>query len=680
MNRILTLLLLLLICAKSNGQVDQQKTLIDFFLPMESKAPLVSEGVWGDQVILPRDTTNGLEDATLKNWCYWDGGIVKDDEGKYHMYASRWSQAYHHGYGWNNDSKAIHAVSDDLWGPYKDLGLTWPQWNKGAGHNVIGLRMRDGRYAMVASEVVPGQVFVSDSPNGSFKLLGNFKIDPNGYYPGWARYNELDDGAVKAGVVGNLANVMIILRPDGRYMMMARHCVTMISDDGILGPYKMMSDKAWLGVEGLPQFKMEDPTVWYSDGLYHIVVNHYGGEVDATYHLTSEDGISNWKNRGFAYKHGHGVFRHPNGVREDWYTVQRPTVYTEDDRVRAFNFSVIDVQKGKDDANDENGSKIIVIPFDGKAFGKHIRTIVDEENRMADNTPPPGSWQSVDIGDMPKSGNSGYDEEVNTIRIKASGNAMTSDKDACRFVYQKMEGDISAKVQVLSHDITDSPVKAGLMIRAGLNEEATSVFASISKEGLFELIKRSASGQKSEIIATKSVEAPYWIRMEKRGNKIRTLISSSNRMNWIEMGEIELGLDEEFYVGMAATSQENKKLSLARFKDVDVHAYGFPKADGILSHTFPDTISSSGVIDFEVEVESLQSLDVWVELQNVQTLEKYQVLRKRFWKSETKKLTYEAGKELDPNSTYWFVIKAVPMHFHDSEHVHSGFKKVFVEK
>ena len=148
----------------SGLSVSAQKTLIDYFLPMQPQAPLVTEGVWGDKDVFPRDTTNGLEGKSIydpktgkylvKDWCYWDGSIVKDDEGKYHLYASRWGQEFHHGEGWTKDSKAIHAVSDRLQGPYKDLGLTWPQWNNGKGHNVIGLRMNDGRYALVTSEVV----------------------------------------------------------------------------------------------------------------------------------------------------------------------------------------------------------------------------------------------------------------------------------------------------------------------------------------------------------------------------------------------------------------------------------------------------------------------------------------------------------------------------------------------
>ncbi|NMH86813.1 glycoside hydrolase family protein [Flavivirga algicola] len=679
---ICTLAILFFQCQKQQPlkeKIVEQKTLIDFFQPFEQQAPLVKENIWGDMAVIPRDTANGLEDATLKNWCYWDGKIVKDDEGKYHMYASRWSQAFHHGVGWTKDSKGIHAVSDNLYGPYKDLGLAWPQWKEGKGHNVIGLRMHDDRYALVTSEIVPGQVFVSDTPYGPFELLGDFKIDPNGYYPGWGRYNELDDGALRGGGVGNLANVMIILRPDDRYMMIARHCVAMISDDGILGPYKMLSDKAWLNVKGLPQFKMEDPTVWYSDSLYHIVVNHYGGG-DTTYHLTSEDGIHNWKNRGKAFERGAGVFRHKDGIIEDWFTVQRPTVYTEDNMVKAFNFSVIDVHKGQDAANDENASKIIVVPFDGEGFRKHIRSIVNEENKISDNTLPPKPWQSADIGNPTLKGNTGYDEIVNTIRIKSAGNNLEGTKDAFRFVHQKMTGDVSAKVMVLSHDISSQAVKSGLMFRSSLNEDASYIMASIDKDEGFKLEYRAQDGVSSEIVKTLDIEAPYWLRLEKRDHIITTYISSSNRLNWTKIGDMTSDFGESFYVGMVSTSKQESVSSLSRFKDIDVHNYGEPLHDGIVSHTFPDTIPSSGIIDFEVELESVKTLDVWVELENVQTHQKYKVLRQRFWKNGIRKLTYNAGSKLDPNATYWFVIKAVPMHFHDSEHVQASFKKVFVEK
>jgi len=86
--------------------------------------------------VLPRDPQNGLEDPTVKQWYYWDGQILRAPDGKYDMFTSRWDQARGHG-GWGG-SKAVHAVSDNPVGLYKDMGLTWLDNRNGRGHNVAG--------------------------------------------------------------------------------------------------------------------------------------------------------------------------------------------------------------------------------------------------------------------------------------------------------------------------------------------------------------------------------------------------------------------------------------------------------------------------------------------------------------------------------------------------------------
>lgn len=365
------------ILLNQNIYSQSSKTLIDFFLPMKPQSELVSKGIWGAPNVLPRDVNNGLEDKTLKNWCYWDGSIVKDDNGMYHIYASRWSQEMSHSKGWHIGTKAIHALSKNVSGPYQDKGEVYPQWNEGKGHNVIGLRMHDGRYAVVSSEVTRGEVFVSNSPEGPFELLGEIKIDSNGFNPDLARYGANNKGAVKSGTVGNMANVQILLRPDGRYMIIPRSTAPMVSDEGILGPYKIMGNKIYKGMENVPQEKMEDPTIWYSAGMYHMIVNHHG--VDTSYHFTSEDGIHNWKNRGVAFKKNADIFKYSNGVVNRWNIVQRMTVYVENGHPTHFLFSVIDVHKGKDKGNDNHGSKIVIVPFDGKAFDKYMEELVKSE-------------------------------------------------------------------------------------------------------------------------------------------------------------------------------------------------------------------------------------------------------------------------------------------------------------
>jgi hypothetical protein len=372
MVKIKTIQIVVILTLAGSGVISgQERSLVDYFLPMEPQGALVSEGIWGNPNVLPRDIKNGLEDPDLDEWCYWDGRIVKDDQGRYHIYASRWSQSFPHSTGWKQNSKGIHAVSENIMGPYEDKGLLWPDWQEGLGHNVIGLRMRDGRYAAVSSEVTPGDIFVSDSPDGPFRHLGQIKVNPNGFHPGLAAYQ---------GGKGNMANVKILLRPDGRYMIVARSTAVMISDHNILGPYKIMSERVYKDYPELPQERNEDPTVWYSGGMYHIVYNHWPSKT--SHHFTSRDGVHDWTYRGIAFKKDESkIFRYTDGTVNDWEFIERPTAYVEDGHATHFIFSVLDVHKGRDLANDNHASKIVVVPFDGKAFDRDMQKLVRGEQK-----------------------------------------------------------------------------------------------------------------------------------------------------------------------------------------------------------------------------------------------------------------------------------------------------------
>ena len=173
------------------------KTFIDYFLPTPPVGPL-SKDAWGAAAVGPRDPGNGLEDTTMKQWNYWDGQIIKAKDGKYHLFASRWEQAAGH-HGWGN-SKAVHAVSDRLTGPYHDQGLCWPEDMGGKGHNVTALTLPDGRYAVVISETRPGEVFVSDSLDGPWQSLGRIQVANNEF-----------------SSLGRMSNVSIMARPAGGF-------------------------------------------------------------------------------------------------------------------------------------------------------------------------------------------------------------------------------------------------------------------------------------------------------------------------------------------------------------------------------------------------------------------------------------------------------------------------------
>lgn len=193
---------------------------MDCFLPIPVVGKL-EENCWGAKSVIPRDQDNGLEDKVLEdpavsgkvNYTYWDGSIVYDEDecGKYHLFASRWNEADGfekvNGEGGWSGSLAVEAVSDCLYGPYDQKErLLWPDSQGGLGHNVYVFRLRDGdpagRYAAIASDTRPGDLFTTDSlDEGKWVYRGPVKLDRGHFFR---------------------ANICIILRPDGAYELLNR--------------------------------------------------------------------------------------------------------------------------------------------------------------------------------------------------------------------------------------------------------------------------------------------------------------------------------------------------------------------------------------------------------------------------------------------------------------------------
>jgi len=326
------------------------KTFIDYFKPTPVTGSL-SHDAWGVPTVGPRDTKNGLEDTSIKQWCYWDGKIIKGPDGKYHMFASRWDQSTGHNNWWN--SQAVSAVSDNLMGPYIDKGLLWPNDEGGKGHNVTALTMPDGSYAVIVSETRPGDVFASKSLDGPWTRLGTIKIADNQY---------------KA--MGVASNMSVMVRPDGGFEIVPRSGAILISKTGILGPYTVQGPSIYPKVAGLLQDTLEDPVVWYSGGLYHIIVNSWRKR--KAFHLISADGINDWKYEGLAYAPNKNFLRYSDGTVNHWKLMERPNVYIENSHVVAVTLAMLDVMKNDDRGNDNHGSKIVVIPFDGAAMDKDM--------------------------------------------------------------------------------------------------------------------------------------------------------------------------------------------------------------------------------------------------------------------------------------------------------------------
>jgi len=378
----------------SVAQVAQAKPFLDYIKPAPIACSPLSSATWGVTGVLPRDLCNGIESAkgatVPPEFYYWDGQILKAKDGKYHMFMSTWSGTAGFNPGWQS-SDAYHAISSQgVLGPYMRQGFVYTNNNSHKGHNVSALELPDGSYAVVVSETVPFTIYRSTSLDGPWtgcvaqiQTNGIKTVSTAACPPGGA-----------CGDAHHEANVSLVARHDGRYEIAQRHGFIAIANT-LCGPYLMQKPTWTYPAANLPNVDSiypkrtsipgvsnptygweEDPHIWYSGGVYHVI---YSGSQDRVgYHLYSSDGLTNWKDNGYGWspRDYQKLFCYEgSSTCNQWYKMERPGVVLENGHPTHITWAVADVDKDNQiPGNSNHGSKVIVVPFDGVAFDADFGT------------------------------------------------------------------------------------------------------------------------------------------------------------------------------------------------------------------------------------------------------------------------------------------------------------------
>lgn len=359
-----------------------KKGFINYIKPTQVTCSPLSSASWGVTGVLPRDLCNGIEShrgaGVSPEYYYWDGQIIKATDGKFHLFMSTWSGSAGFNPGWTG-SDAFHAISSQgVLGPYEQKDYIYTNNGSHKGHNVSALELLDGTYAVVVSETVPFTVYQSSSLDGPWKGC-QAAIQANG---------------INYGSDGNFAsNVSLIPRHDGKFEIVQRHGLIGVADS-ICGPYKLQKP-TWTyaaanrptidsiypkrtsipGVSNPSYAWEEDPHIWRSGGVYHVLYSGSGDRVG--WHLYSTDGITNWTDDGLAFspREYQKIFCYEGGTCNQWYKMERPGVVLQGGHPTHITWAVADVDKDNQiPANSNHGSKVIVVPFDGTAFDSDYGT------------------------------------------------------------------------------------------------------------------------------------------------------------------------------------------------------------------------------------------------------------------------------------------------------------------
>ena len=296
---------------------------MDRIMPMQGR--VLSSDCWGAPGTRPRLTDNGIESPDTS---YWGGNILKGSDGLYHMNVAGWPESSPRGHNTWSRSDTYHAVSENLWGPYRVTATL------GKGHNPETYRAKDGRYVCYVIDAR----YISDSLGGPWQKSA-FDFD-------------LRDRKI----LKNLSNITFATRQDGSMLAVDRGGSVWVSRDGI-SAYRQVTDRTVY--QGNIRY-YEDPVVWRDSLQYHMIVNDWNARI--AFYSRSLDGVHWVTEQGEAYLPG--CSRHEDGTVENWFKYERAKVYLDETgRASLINFAVIDTIKNEDKANDNHSSKNITMPL-----------------------------------------------------------------------------------------------------------------------------------------------------------------------------------------------------------------------------------------------------------------------------------------------------------------------------
>ena len=233
----------------------------------------------------------------------WCGTMIRSDDGKYHLYYSRWKKS--DGFeSWVTRSEIAHAVGDSPTGPFAfhDLALTArgkDAWDGLVTHNPTVLRVGGKYYLYYTGDTGDGLVMptlnwshrnnqrigvaVADSPNGPWTRFDRPVIDVSG-----------NPHAPDSLCVGNPS---VTRGRDGKYLLLYKavgrenplpfggpvvHLLAI--SDSPAGPFHKLL-KPLFTVPG-SVFPFEDPFFWYDAkrDMYFVILKDNHGIVSGTGH------------------------------------------------------------------------------------------------------------------------------------------------------------------------------------------------------------------------------------------------------------------------------------------------------------------------------------------------------------------------------------------------------------
>ncbi|WP_079911863.1 glycoside hydrolase family protein [Paenibacillus sp. 32352] len=252
----------------------------------------------------------------MDGYWVWCGSVVKGEDGRFHMFASRWPQTLPMHPGWIMGSEVVRAVSDTPEGPYEFQEVVLPArgaqyWDGRSTHNPHITKCGDTYllYYMGSThplpEPVPGETIGLDDPRcivGRANKRVGLAVSKSVFGP-WERSDApllpTRPGRFDSFLTSNPAPCV---HKDGSVLLVykarryegnvhGKMTIGVAYADHFSGPYERSLDEPLFSPE---KFHIEDPFIWKTESGYELIAKdmdgNIGGEKHGGVHAFSKDG------------------------------------------------------------------------------------------------------------------------------------------------------------------------------------------------------------------------------------------------------------------------------------------------------------------------------------------------------------------------------------------------------
>ncbi|MGQ1784610.1 MULTISPECIES: glycoside hydrolase family protein [unclassified Saccharicrinis] len=267
--------------------------------------------------ILPAPKNGGYQDSAY--WI-WGSSVIKGEDGRYHMFASRWPRNVNFG-NWVTNSEVVHAVADTPIGPYETVGAVLPPrgkeyWDGMCTHNPRIVKYKDQYLLYYFGTTYDFERPTPENPkverDNWSRAWQNKRIGvaiSNSVYGPWKRLDKpviepREKGHWDASITSNPAPV--VNEKTGEILLMYKSSADANKPPLLLGvakasnpqgPYERLSEEPILRFKSKDneRIDLEDPYVWWNGDKYEAIIKDRTGvlcgEEGGGVHAWSDDGV-----------------------------------------------------------------------------------------------------------------------------------------------------------------------------------------------------------------------------------------------------------------------------------------------------------------------------------------------------------------------------------------------------